>query len=155
MPSADYIVSFLSKFTSPSLRSFNDRLTIQKLVYLAEECGSNFGYTFGWYVNGPYSPSLTRVVYSIKTPDDNLQAKPQTLTPEDLAVVSKLSNVLRNKISDPNYLEVIASTLYHLPNRDLTKEDEDRTIQLVLSLKPHFKRKDIQDAIRRIKKLRS
>ena len=38
--------------------SFEDRLIMQKAVYLAQAGGVNLGYYYHWYLYGPYSPSL-------------------------------------------------------------------------------------------------
>jgi hypothetical protein len=44
---------------------FNDRLILQKTVYLMEQFGLNIGYHFSWYLRGPYSPSLARDAYTV------------------------------------------------------------------------------------------
>ena len=43
---------------------FDERLICQKKVYLLQSLGTNLGYTYNWYVRGPYSPALTTYVYS-------------------------------------------------------------------------------------------
>ena len=40
------------------------RLIIQKAVYLAQTT-IPLGYTYGWYLKGPYSPSLTQDYYQL------------------------------------------------------------------------------------------
>ena len=45
--------------------SFEDRLILQKVVYLIQTIGVNLGYYFQWYLHGPYSPSLTQDAYAI------------------------------------------------------------------------------------------
>lgn len=44
---------------------FNSRLIQQKTVYLMEQFGLNIGYSFSWYLRGPYSPNLTRDTYEM------------------------------------------------------------------------------------------
>jgi uncharacterized protein YwgA len=44
---------------------FEDRLILQKAVYLAQAAGVNLGYYYHWYLYGPYSPSLTQDEYAI------------------------------------------------------------------------------------------
>ena len=44
---------------------FQDRLIMQKSVYLAQAAGVHLGYYYHWYLYGPYSPSLTRDEYAI------------------------------------------------------------------------------------------
>jgi len=45
--------------------NFNSRLILQKTVYLMQEFGLNIGYSFSWYLRGPYSPNLTRDTYGL------------------------------------------------------------------------------------------
>ena len=47
-----------------SKESFDDRLMSQKKVYLLQSLGTDLGYTYNWYVRGPYSPSLTNNIYN-------------------------------------------------------------------------------------------
>jgi len=44
---------------------FNARLILQKTIYLLEQFGLNIGYSFSWYLRGPYSPSLARDAYEL------------------------------------------------------------------------------------------
>ena len=44
--------------------SFDDRLICQKKIYLLQSLGTNLGYTYNWYVRGPYSPALTTYIYA-------------------------------------------------------------------------------------------
>lgn len=37
---------------------FDDRLILQKAIYLAQAAGVNLGYHYGWYLRGPYSPAV-------------------------------------------------------------------------------------------------
>jgi len=58
------MLRILNVLTNVSVDDFNDRLRLQKIVYLAREIGFDCGFAFDWYVRGPYSPSLTRMLYS-------------------------------------------------------------------------------------------
>lgn len=50
------------EFTSGS---FEKRLKLQKLVYLAKYFGLDLGYDYNLYLHGPYSPSLADDYYSL------------------------------------------------------------------------------------------
>lgn len=45
--------------------SFEDRLILQKTVYLAQAKGIHLGYYYKWYLHGPYCSSLTKDLYAI------------------------------------------------------------------------------------------
>ncbi len=48
------------------LDTFNDRLILQKAIYLAQAGGIQLGYSYRWYLRGPYSTGLTRDAFSVK-----------------------------------------------------------------------------------------
>ncbi len=48
------------------LSDFDRRLMLQKAIYLAQASGVDLGYTFQWYLRGPYSPGLTRDAFALK-----------------------------------------------------------------------------------------
>lgn len=43
---------------SADIETIDDRKRVQKAVYLGQAAGADLGYRFGWYLLGPYSPSL-------------------------------------------------------------------------------------------------
>jgi uncharacterized protein YwgA len=45
---------------------FEDRLKLQKIVYIAKHFGIDLGYTFNEYIRGPYSPELADDYYKLK-----------------------------------------------------------------------------------------
>ena len=48
------------------LCSLDTRVILQKKVYFLQEFGCKLGYSFGWYLKGPYSTDLTRDAYQVK-----------------------------------------------------------------------------------------
>src|SRR5207253_11490502 len=48
------------------LRTFSNRLNVQKKIYLAQIAGIDLGYRFGWYIRGPYSTGLTQDAFTLK-----------------------------------------------------------------------------------------
>lgn len=47
-------------YKSFDMSSFSNRLKLQKIVYLLQQSDINLGYTFAWYLYGPYSVDLMR-----------------------------------------------------------------------------------------------
>ena len=88
---------------------FSTRLVLQKVVYLVQEAGLPLGYGFGWYVRGPYSPSLARDGYelstlkSIKEPAVEVDAK----TAKRIRALFK--NISLKSASAPDQLVLLAS----------------------------------------------
>jgi uncharacterized protein YwgA len=48
-----------------SLETINDRILLQKKIFLAQDIGLPLGYGYSWYIHGPYSTDLTAVAYQI------------------------------------------------------------------------------------------
>jgi len=150
--SADSIIRMLNAVTNPSLGSFNDRMKLQKLVYLLRELGHDCPYSFDWYVRGPYSPSLTSVLYAA---DEIGQLRTKSkLKESEQRVVENLKLLLGNDIEDPNTLELLASIWYYLPNELLDDENLELLIDQLTEQKPHFSREDFETGIKRILEFR-
>lgn len=47
--------------------TFSNRLRLQKIIYLLQAHGIDLGYTFAWYLYGPYSTELTRQAFNINS----------------------------------------------------------------------------------------
>ncbi|MBC8500687.1 MAG: hypothetical protein ISS25_00555 [Nanoarchaeota archaeon] len=47
------------------MQSFSNRLRVQKVIYLLQGVGINLGYSYSWYIYGPYSTGLTRDAFQI------------------------------------------------------------------------------------------
>ena len=45
--------------------SFEERLKLQKIIYLLQDSGMQLGYGFGWYKYGPYSQDLVSDAYAV------------------------------------------------------------------------------------------
>ena len=48
-----------------SVKSFRERLILQKASYLAQAAGINLAHYFSWYLHGPYCSSLASDAFSI------------------------------------------------------------------------------------------
>src|SRR6266446_6722845 len=50
---------------------FDDRMALQKTIYLCQQAGVHLGYRYNWYLRGPYSPDLTRDAFELKSKQDS------------------------------------------------------------------------------------
>lgn len=48
-----------------SIDTIDDRILLQKKIFLAQDIGLPLGYGYSWYIHGPYSTDLTTVAYQI------------------------------------------------------------------------------------------
>lgn len=88
----------------------------QKAIYLVKAlAGLDLGYSYGWYIRGPYSPSLANDYYELQSPNEALNG---TLRADILQSLNVLrNNVLENELKPqqlerPEWLELLASWHY-------------------------------------------
>lgn len=46
------------------MNSFDQRLLVQKALYLAQAAGLDLGYSFRWYIRGPYCPTVAQDLFA-------------------------------------------------------------------------------------------
>ncbi len=132
----------------PSLETISDRIKIQKLVYLAEVFGLDTGFTFTWYVRGPYSPGLTKVMF------DSANGKASGLAEDkDLKKIEMMKKFLKDDINSSEKLELIASLHYVLSVANKTGAAEYEALDLFYDEKPQFSEKQVKMYLPKVKKI--
>lgn len=109
---------FLDQLGIPSETSnIDDRVKIQKAVYVGKSAGFDLGYPYGWYLKGPYSPELTRDYYNLSRAIalGDKEYKEYELLEElsqKLNNIKGLMNPLKYRVSQADWLELVASILF-------------------------------------------
>jgi uncharacterized protein YwgA len=116
---------------SSDVSTLQNRVCIQKAIYLAQQAGADLGYSYSWYVHGPYSPELTTDYFEL---DNNLSTgdedyKKYKLIPslsKPLQRINGLFTVPQEvNLSQDRWLELISSIIYWgktLGNEKITRE---------------------------------
>ena len=132
-----------------SIQTLQDRILLQKKIFLAQDIGVPLKYGFCWYLHGPYSTDLTEDVYQI--------------IPEGLEVIQnlKLDEKYQKKINLVNELEdktcnkifssltvvqryeLIASVAYWF---SLGKKRKEESVKQIQYAKPQFNKEQIENA---------
>lgn len=107
---------FLDTLGIPSgIETVNDRKRVQKAVYLGQLPGVDLGYRFGWYLKGPYSPSLTKDYFNLEEAIDSGDRDHEKKELEK-SVVRKLKKILPLMqpaegvpLSQEDWLELVSS----------------------------------------------
>lgn len=97
-----------------SMDTFNDRLRLQKFIYLLQMHGVYLGYDFSWYLRGPYCSSLATDGFMLADIYDNMMEEPRKdktefVDPLVQAKFQKFSKFIKGKWKDRGFLEVAAS----------------------------------------------
>jgi len=139
---------------SPRMETFSERKRIQKIVYILDKIFHlNFGYSYNWYLYGPYSPELTRIIFDVIEKEREDIAKPVELSPEDKDKIRRLKLFINDDIESTDTLELLVSLHYLLdcwPDTDSKVED---AVNFLKSKKPYFSDEEISNALKRLQDL--
>jgi uncharacterized protein YwgA len=130
-----------------NLGTFQDRLRIQKKLYLAQLTGLDLGYRFSWYLHGPYCRELTNDAFRLaeQVRDGARDHETRHLSPIALTLSARATTIWEGApsgLSEDDWLELLASLHYlrhisfwpHARKRDL-----DDLFTALVESKPRFK----------------
>ncbi len=118
-----------------NLNTFENRIKLQKIIYLLQAYGINLGYIFSIYIRGPYSQELTKTAYYIQ--DFNSATNIDFENPKDTEIFESYINKIEEFKHNIKWLEV-ASTLHLFKNMNKSTS-KDEIITKVMSIKPFTK----------------
>ncbi|MGH7134412.1 MAG: hypothetical protein ACREHD_01650 [Pirellulales bacterium] len=137
------------------LGTFDDRLILQKAVYLAQAAGVDLGYFFHWYLRGPYSSSLTRDAFAMVSEingglDESEGWKFDEKSIERLARLKPLIDEapLAQRAAR---LELLASVLFLLLNKRCEPADKAGLRDVLLRYGKEFTQDEIDDAVEKLR----
>ena len=157
MRERQYLITYYrGLFGEPiDMRTFENRLLLQKRVYFVEEFGVPFGYTFGWYIRGPYSSDLARDGFEIESLSKIVNQKwdemskliPQPNEADEDALEKTrefFSSIREVNIGESRFLE-IASSLHYLKN-NWSYDNYRVASRRLQEIKPRFSSEEIREA---------
>jgi len=132
------------------LDSFQDRLCLQKKVYLVQTAGLELGYRYNWYLRGPYCPNLTENAYLLKEEIENDEddADSYILNKKAQQCVKTAQDIWKLpegiEVTEAKWVELLASIHYlksiaYWP----TEPTKELVIERLLIAKPAFKGKSV------------
>lgn len=114
---------------------------------MLQEAGIHLGYSFGWYVSGPYSPSLADDGYEISTQE--ISGKKANIDPkaeEKVRMLFKDINLASEEAAD--YLELLASLHFMIRHAYPPMKSHEEAKETLRKSKPKFSAKDIDRALK-------
>lgn len=139
-----------------SVETFENRLILQKAIYLAQASGVNLGYYYHWYLHGPYSPSLTKDEYSIAIDLANgmedykgwkLDKVSETKLKQLKALIPKTPDEHKKRLK----LELLASTHYLIDRNEVPRNNAAEVVKVFRRFKKNFKEDEVKEAIKELK----
>jgi hypothetical protein len=126
--------------------SFEQRLIIQKKLYLTQLTGLDLGYRFAWYLFGPYCRELTSDIFRLKEQIDDGERdyENRTLGAPAHKLIAKAKTIWDNKpghIDENDWVELLASLHYlkHIAyfGKNAPREFDD-VFDALIQTKPRF-----------------
>lgn len=120
-------------YPSFDMSFFQNRLKLQKVIYLIQANGINLGFGFNFYLYGPYSTDLARAGFQIEE-----YSTLKLLTPDDETVNEKFKSIIEKleaKKDDIKWLECASSIIY-LKNLGFSKEKIVKDVGSKLTIFP-------------------
>ena len=107
-----------------SMDRFDDRLKLQKFIYLLHVFDIYLGYEFSWYLRGPYCSLLATNGFALADVYDKFPLrKTKFEDPQVQHRFKKFQEFIKNKEDDMNFLEITAS-LHRLNTIDKSKDED-------------------------------
>jgi len=127
VPNLGYILKLVPN-ADFKMDSFNDRLRLQKIVYMLQAFGVDLGYGFSWYFRGPYCTSLARAGFELEHVygmiPDGVRVKPVDPRARDgLKRCIKFLKDVMDKPDDLDRIEIAASLHLLVITTSLAKQD--------------------------------
>ena len=120
-----------------SKNSFEDRLEMQKAMYLLQDLGISVGdYDFMWYKHGPYSQSLQNDILDFQMTDTNVY-----YSRDAESVIQSLHSVIMYKdksYTTSNWAECLGSMQYLRENMLPSSASDEEIIDELVRRKPHL-----------------
>ena len=127
-----------------SIETLDDRILLQKKVYLAQDIGVPLHYGYSWYIHGPYSTDLTAVAYQV-IPEgfDDLENK--TLKESYKVKLKKINDLDVEKssahLNSVHWYELLASIAYWV-NHGYNREAD--VVTKMHETKPQFNEQQVK-----------
>lgn len=99
-----------------AVKSFDQRLILQKSIHLLQEGGVQLGYHYRWYLRGPYSPRLTEDVFALANLEerDANELRDWNLDEASRTLVGKFKSLFQGRTGHAlaKHLELLSSVLF-------------------------------------------
>jgi uncharacterized protein YwgA len=130
-----------------TMDSFDDRLILQKAVYLAQQADISLGYHYYWYLRGPYCRELTADAYTTisETPGGWSLGD---ASKQKLAKIKQFFLKLKAKPDPVKAFELFASVLFAVKTGQAKADDGKHITQLMQAAGKSFSEGDVNEAIK-------
>jgi uncharacterized protein YwgA len=139
-----------------SVATFEDRLILQKTVYLLQSAGVHLGYRFRWYLRGPYSPDMTAGAFGIVREGNSAQEELRGWKLDDASKgkIDRLKSLFSASVdrrAQARRLELLASVLFLMKTNQAKPNEPEETSKILRRYSKHYHAQDVRDAVEELK----
>ena len=131
--------------------SFDDRLILQKTIYLVQAKGIHLGYYYKWYLHGPYCSSLTKDLYAIDSESGyaDEECGRWKLDDDSSKRLSDLIPLFSKNDTEglANHLELLASVHFLLERKQVSKRNVKQIRTILKRYDKKFSANQIEEAL--------
>jgi len=139
---------------NPKMATFAERKKVQKLVYLMDKLfGMDLGFSYSWYLHGPYSPEVTKIVFDVIEGRQIEGSNQEALSRRDIARIDRLKSFLGKDIDSNDELELLVSLHFLIERSRNSKLSQKDVVDFLKSKKPYFTDEEIAEAIDKLRSL--
>lgn len=109
-----------------SMESFNDRLRLQKFIYLLQTHNVYLGYDFSWYIRGPYCTTLSTAGFILADFYEQIPKRSRGTRFANGTIqkrFERFAKFIKGKEGDAKFLEAAASLHFLLNTSKITYYD--------------------------------
>lgn len=134
--------------------AFEDRLVLQKSVYLCQAAGVDLGYYFRWYLRGPYCSALAADGFSvtIDQAQDDDESSNWTLDAKSRTNLDQVSSLLQAEDPRAPWLELLASVHFLVDRDQVSAESADEISETLQRFGKDFTLDQVRKALRELRK---
>lgn len=97
----------------------SNRIRIQKIVYLLQKSGLNLGYSFSFYIYGPYCSDLASDAYTVCN-TGHLSSKIK-FNDTDSAIITKVKTMIDICPNDSAWCELLGTIVYLIKDEKISE----------------------------------
>ena len=134
--------------------SFEDRLILQKAIYLAQAAGVNLGYSFSWYLRGPYCPPVAddgiTVAEELRQGMD--ESEGWALDPASAQKATEIGRLFaaKGRTALAKKLELLASVHFLIDRKQVVGRSPEKIATLLQKFGKKFNADDVEAALREL-----
>jgi uncharacterized protein YwgA len=136
--------------------TFDERLILQKTIYILQSAGIQIGYRYRWHLKGPYSSDMASGAFGILREGEAAQDELRgwCLDNESIALIEKLKPLLAvgtSKQEQARRLELLGSALYLIRTEQVSRSDHESLTKILVRNGKKFSTDEVRNAVKELR----